>query len=123
MDHVRLTAQPRVHRPVLVYAFTGWNDAGDAASSALRMMVSHWNGRPIGDVDPEPFTDFATVRPSVYLEDGHRRIRWPSTQLWEASLPGADVVLVLGPEPALRWRLFSDQLTSLAEHVDASMAI
>ncbi|WP_116997109.1 PAC2 family protein [Desertimonas flava] len=123
MEHVRLAATPNLRNPVMLYAFSGWNDAGEAASTAVRTMVSHWGAAPLGEIDPEPFTDFATVRPGVYLADGRRRIRWPSVQLWSASLPGADAIFILGPEPALQWRRFSQQIVGLAEHFDASMTI
>jgi predicted ATP-grasp superfamily ATP-dependent carboligase len=123
MEHVRLSAEPNLRRPVLLYAFTGWNDAGDAASTAVRTMLAQWHASPLGEIDPEPFTDFATVRPSVYLDGGRRAIRWPSVRLWSASLPGTDAILLLGPEPALRWRSFSAQVVGLAEHFGAAMAI
>lgn len=123
MEHVRLAATPTLRNPVLLYAFSGWNDAGEAATTANRTMIAHWGATALGDIDPEPFTDFATVRPGVYLADGRRRIRWPSVQLWSASLPGGDAIFVLGPEPALQWRRFSDQIVGIAERFDASMTI
>jgi hypothetical protein len=123
MEHVRLLADRALHNPVMLFAFTGWNDAGEAASAAVRTMVNHWGATLIADVDPEVFTDFATVRPSVYLRDGHRHITWPTVQVWGASLPGADAILIVGPEPALQWRLFSQQLVALAEHFSVSMSI
>lgn len=123
MEHVRLSASPSLRTPVLLYAFTGWNDAGEAASTAIRTMVAHWGGSRLGEIDPEPFTDFATVRPSVYLAEGRRHIRWPSVQLWSASLPGADALFVLGPEPAFQWRRFCEQIVGLAERFDVSTAI
>lgn len=123
MEHVRLAATPNLRNPVVIYAFSGWNDAGEAASTAVRTMVAHWGASSLGEIDPEPFTDFATVRPGVYLADGRRRIRWPSVQMWSASLPGADAIFVLGPEPALQWRLFSQQVVGLAERFDATMTI
>ncbi len=127
MEHVRWLAdldESPVTRPVLVAAFTGWNDAGDAASTALRTMVESTNSVALAVIDPEPFTDFATVRPIVRLDDEHQRtIVWPTVGVWKASLPGTDVVLVLGPEPALRWRLFCEQLTGIAQRVGATMAL
>jgi proteasome assembly chaperone (PAC2) family protein len=70
------------------------------------------------------FTDFATVRPHVRLDDDrHRSIVWPTVGVWSAAVAGGDVILVLGPEPALRWRLFTEQLVGLAERVGAGMAI
>ena len=68
MEHLRLRSEPHLHSPVLIYAFTGWNDAGDAASGALEHMITNWAATEVGDIDPEWFTDFATVRPSVRLD-------------------------------------------------------
>ena len=106
-----------------MYAFTGWNDAGDAASAALRTMVERWGASALAEIDPEPFTDFATVRPHVRIADGHRTIVWPTVGIWAASTPGGDVLLVLGPEPALRWRLFCAQVVGIAERYRAPMTI
>jgi proteasome assembly chaperone (PAC2) family protein len=104
--------------------FTGWNDAGDAASTALRAMINSWGAEPLAEIDPEVFTDFATVRPLVQLDaDNQRSIIWPTVDVWSVSLPGTDVILVLGPEPALRWRLFSEQILGIAERYNATMAI
>lgn len=114
-DHVRWIRTPELREPVMVAAFTGWNDAGDAASNAVRHMVEHWQATPLAEIDPEEFTDFATVRPHVRLADGSRRLMWPTVGLWSATTPGADLILVLGPEPALRWRAFTDQLLAVAE--------
>lgn len=123
-EHVRWLAEPTLDRPVLVAGFTGWNDAGDAASTALTAMVESWNADVLAEIDPESFTDFATVRPQVRLDqDRNRSIVWPTVGVWSASLPGTDVILVLGPEPALRWRLFSEQITGIAERFGATMAI
>lgn len=123
-EHVRWLTDPRSERPLLIAAFTGWNDAGDAASSAMRTMIESWGAEALAEIDPEPFTDFATVRPQIRLDDDNRRaIIWPTVGVWQASLPGTDVVLVLGPEPALRWRSFCEQLQGIAERTGASMAI
>jgi hypothetical protein len=117
-------AEPTLTRPVLLAGFTGWNDAGDAASTALRTMIEAWGADPLAELDPEIFTDFATVRPRVKLDSEHRRtIVWPTVGVWSVSLPGTDVILVLGPEPALRWRLFAEQIVGIAEKYDAAMGI
>lgn len=127
MEHVRWLADPdkvSLTNPVVVAAFTGWNDAGDAASTALRTLIDTGKATPLAEIDPEPFTDFATVRPRIRLDhDRNRTISWPTVGIWAASLPGTDVVLILGPEPALRWRLFCEQLTSLTQRVNAHMMI
>ena len=87
-------------------------------------MIESWDADVLAEIDPEPFTDFATVRPQVRLdEDRNRSIVWPTVGVWSASLPGTDVILLLGPEPALRWRLFSEQVTGIADRFEATMAI
>jgi PAC2 family len=124
IQHVRWRAEPTLERPVVIAAFTGWNDAGDAASTALTAMIEAWDADVLAEVDPEPFTDFATVRPQVRLDAARNRsIVWPTVGVWSASLPGSDVILILGPEPALRWRLFSEQIVGIADKFDATMAI
>jgi proteasome assembly chaperone (PAC2) family protein len=124
MEHIRWLAEPTLKNPVVVAAFTGWNDAGDAASTALRTLVESSSATALAEIDPDPYTDFATVRPHVRLTaQGQREIVWPTVGVWSASLPGTDVILVLGPEPALRWRSFCQQITGLAGHVGAPMAI
>ena len=124
MEHVRWLAEPKLRRPMLIAAFTGWNDAGDAASNSVRHLVEAWHAQPLAEIDPEEFTDFATVRPHVRLtEESKRIIVWPTVGLWSASTPGGDVILALGPEPALRWRLFTDQLVGIAEKFEVSMVL
>ena len=123
-DHVRWLSHPTLHSPAVIAAFSGWNDAADASSTAVRTLIEAWNAEPLAEIDPEEFTDFATIRPSVRLQDGvHRTIVWPKVSLWHASTPGADVILVLGPEPSLKWRLFTEQIVSVASRFEASMVL
>lgn len=123
-DHVRWLSNPKLQSPAVVAAFHGWNDAADASSTAMRTLITAWNAEPLAEIDPEEFTDFATIRPSVRLEDGiHRSIVWPKVTLWHASTPGTDVILVLGPEPSLKWRLFTEQIISVAAKYDVSMVL
>ncbi len=124
MEHVRWLAQPKLQRPTVIAAFTGWNDAGDAASSAVRHLIESWGAMPLAEIDPEEFTDFATVRPHVRLVDGTTRtIIWPTVGAWSAATAGGDVILVLGPEPALRWRHFTEQVIGIARHHGAGMVL
>lgn len=124
MDHVRWLAQPNLHRPTIIAAFTGWNDAGDAASNSVRHLIEAWKAQPLAEIDPEEFTDFATIRPHVRLDSGMTRsIVWPTVGLWSASTPGGDVILLLGPEPSLRWRLFGEQVMAVAARFEATMLL
>lgn len=124
MEHVRWLAQPTLQRPVLIAAFTGWNDAADAASNSVRHLIEAWHAEPLAEIDPEEFTDFATVRPHVRLTPEQKRsIVWPTVGLWSARTPGGDVILMLGPEPALRWRLFTEQIIAVAQRFHTSMVL
>jgi hypothetical protein len=123
MEHVRRLAHPTLRNPAVLFAFTGWNDAGDAASSSVRALVERWDATAVAEIDPEPFTDFATIRPHVRINEGRRSIVWPTVGVWSASVPGGDVLLVLGPEPSLRWKLFCQQVVGLAEELGARLAV
>jgi predicted ATP-grasp superfamily ATP-dependent carboligase len=104
--------------PALVAAFKGWNDAGDAASSAVGFVGGALGAERFATIDPESFFDFQNTRPMVRLVDGvQREISWPEVEIYEARAAGAprDLVLVSGSEPSYRWRGFCDTIVDLAE--------
>jgi len=122
IEYVRWLSKPSLKNPTFITAFTGWNDAADAASNAVRNLIEGWGASPLAEIDPEPFTDYATIRPHVRLKEGGKRnIVWPTVGLWHINGAGGDVVLSLGPEPSLRWKLFSRQMLAVAEHFNSSM--
>lgn len=124
IEHVRWIRRPELRRPYIVAAFTGWNDAADAASSAVKHLVESLNATPLAEIDPEEFTDFATIRPHVRLSDtGNRQIVWPTVSMWTADAGDRDLILVLGPEPALQWKLFSKQIVGVAQAYKASTIV
>jgi proteasome assembly chaperone (PAC2) family protein len=87
-------------------------------------LIESGGATALAEIDPEPFTDFATVRPQVRLDQANRRqIIWPTVGVWSMSAPGADVVLILGPEPALRWRSFCEQIVGIARAFDSPLAL
>jgi predicted ATP-grasp superfamily ATP-dependent carboligase len=111
---------------VLVAAFRGWNDGAQGASLAASFLAQSWHARRFADIDPEEFFDFQATRPHVALEDGlTRRINWPETAFYHASIPGTDrdAVLSLGIEPNLRWRTFSDEIVALAEDLKVGLVV
>ena len=126
MDFVRWERHPRLRRPVLIAAFEGWNDAGDAASSALRFLVERWEARPFASFDPEEFYDFTVSRPQVRLDDASlRRIEWPANQFSAASVPGTgrDAIFLVGVEPQLRWRTFCGGVVDIATSLGTELAV
>ncbi len=115
-----------LRRPVLVAAFEGWNDAGDAASGALDHLHEVWGARDVAELDPDVYYDFQDRRPTVALVDGTtRRISWPANRFAVCSPPGMerDVVLLRGVEPNLRWRSFCDEVLEVAEDLGTSMVV
>lgn len=126
MDLVRWEREPQLRRPLLVVAFEGWNDAGDASSLALGYLAKAWEAEPVATIDAEEFYDFTVTRPQVSLtDDGERRIDWPDIELLGARVPGSrhDLLLLRGVEPQLRWRTFSKAVVQVAHKVQAELAV
>jgi proteasome assembly chaperone (PAC2) family protein len=104
---------PVLTDPVLVAAFEGWNDAGDAATGAVEHLELTWQARLLAEIDPDDYYDFQVNRPTVSQVDGvSRRISWPTTRLSVCRPAGADfdLVLIRGIEPNMRWRSFCEEL-------------
>jgi hypothetical protein len=126
MELLRWDHRPTLRRPLLVAAFEGWNDAGNAASETVSFLARQWEAAPFGAFDSEELFDFTSTRPQVRLEPGEtRRLEWPELKLSWAALPGTerDVVLLSGPEPQLRWRSFAAELGSAAVGLGISTAV
>ena len=110
----------------MVCAFKGWNDAGEAASSAVSFLATALDARRFARIDSEEFYDFQTNRPCVRFSDANKReIVWPTVEVFEARAPRAprDLVLVQGVEPSMRWRSFSSQLIDLAEALGVQLVV
>ena len=93
--------------PAVVCAFSGWNDAGDAASAALTFVGSSLGAERFARIDPEEFFDFQSTRPKIELTEGRiRDVEWPWVEVYAARVPRAprDLVLISGAEPSMRWR-------------------
>jgi predicted ATP-grasp superfamily ATP-dependent carboligase len=118
--------QPVLRHPVLVAAFTGWNDAGDAATDAIELLANQYGAEQVGYIDPEEHIDFQALRPTVVITDGvTREIRWPGTRILTARIPDStrDLVLVLGPEPHLKWRDYCDAILEVVSEFGCELAV
>ena len=117
---------PELTDPVLIAAFEGWNDAGDAASGAVEHLALTWDAIPLTEIDPDDYYDFQVNRPTVSLASGQqRRIEWPTTRISFCRPPGAafDVVLVRGIEPNMRWRSFCQELLGIISELGVRTAV
>ncbi|MFB4195666.1 PAC2 family protein [Streptomyces carpaticus] len=126
---IELEGVPELVDPVMVAAFEGWNDAGDAASAAVAHLEREWKGEVFAALDAEDYYDFQVNRPLIWLDDGVRRITWPTTRL--SVIRGAaggtgrrrDLVLVRGIEPSMRWRSFCNELLGFAHELGVEMVV
>lgn len=116
---------PELQDPVMVLAFEGWNDAGEAATTAVEHLVGTWQAEPVAAIDPEDYYDFQVSRPRVVAETGARRIQWRTTRVLLASPEalGRDVLIVSGVEPSFRWRAFTHEIMQLAEETGVSTVV
>jgi proteasome assembly chaperone (PAC2) family protein len=125
MDHTTLIRRPRLRGPVLLAAFDGWNDAGEAATTALDAIGDALAAETFATIDPEEFFDFQVTRPTVRLVDGYRRVEWPAIELRAARLPAADhdLIVVRGHEPNLRWRTVATEIIQVASSLGVEMLV
>jgi proteasome assembly chaperone (PAC2) family protein len=118
--------RPELRKPVMVCAFKGWNDAGEAASAALSFIRGSFEAEDVAEIDPEEYYDFTAVRPTVRLTEGRtREMDWPENKFSVAQVAGAegDLVMLQGVEPSLRWRRFTDNVINTARELDVRMVI
>lgn len=117
---------PELRDPVLLAAFAGWNDAGEAATYALETLATAWSATEFAEIEPEWFYDFTETRPEIGLgPGGQRSIEWPENTFYAHRLPTnhRDVVLLIGNEPQLRWKSYCRHILTIAEQMNASCLI
>ena len=116
---------------LLVVAFEGWNDAGEAASGAVSTLKDLLDLYPIAEIDAERYFDYQFNRPTVTQDDdGNRMLVWPSvltygpTSVLTKRAPGlaadadidvsadnaSNVYLLLGTEPSRNWKSFTAEI-------------
>jgi predicted ATP-grasp superfamily ATP-dependent carboligase len=125
-DELRIHERPELKSPVLIAAFRGWNDGGQGASLAGGFLARAWSATRFAEIDPENFFDFQATRPLVSLVEGAtRKIDWPDNAFYHARIGGLerDAVLLLGIEPSMRWRTFSDLIVTLARDLQVELVI
>lgn len=126
MRYLTMERTPELQSPVAVLAFTGWNDAANAASNAARFVVRRLGARRFATLEAEPFYAFTETRPSVRLDSsGERQLTWPGNEFYYARTAGdsPDYVIGIGAEPNLRWRTFSQEFMELFDTLDVSMVV
>lgn len=119
-------AQPDRRITIMLAAFEGWNDAGEAASDALKYMGRFWGSEKISTIDADEFYDFQFTRPVIKRNgSGQRRIKWPNTKISKASVPNSnlDIILVHGVEPSYKWRAYTAELVASAKELNVDCIV
>jgi proteasome assembly chaperone (PAC2) family protein len=124
---------PLLREPIMIMAFSGWNDAAEAASGAVEHLLSGWRDKNddvlpelIAEVESEDYYDFQVNRPVVSIDDSEiRSIIWPSTQVFGMAIPSMtrDLVIVTGVEPSMKWKSFTSDLLDLADDLEVSLIV
>jgi predicted ATP-grasp superfamily ATP-dependent carboligase len=124
-DALHLLVEPRLDGATLVLAFEGWNDAGEAASQAVRYVRDGVQSVPLAEIDGEEFFDFTVQRPTVRLDSARvRTVEWPRTVFhYDATDPAHAVVVGVGPEPHLRWRAYCARVAELVARLQIGRVV
>lgn len=126
MDALHLRERPALQHPVVIAAFSGWPDAAEVSSTAIRYLIERLDAVKIGEIDPEFFFDLSEQRPTIGRSRRNPRlIRWPTGNLYARRSPEGDqdFLLFSSPEPHLRWLTYCELLTDLAKSYEARLFI
>lgn len=116
--------QPVLDDPVALIAFTGWGDAGEAASQAAFAFLSGLDGELLAVIDSDEHYDFQVRRPLVEInEKGSRNILWPDIEIHALTGAERDVVVVIGEEPHYRWKALSREMSDALKVLGVSRAV
>ncbi len=117
---------PELEHPNVIAAFTGWNDAGQSATTAVRYLVDSWKAQSFARMDAEEFYSFTDTRPQIRIVDGDERaLTWPSNEFYAFAGSGSSpaAVLMLATEPNLKWRTYCGEIVRLARSVGARRVV
>lgn len=125
-SYLKIRELPELREPILLAAFAGWNDAAQAATSALLTLCRAWQVERFADIEPEDFFVFTETRPTVSLDATQQRsLSWPANRFFACRMQEAerDIVLLIGTEPQLKWQTFCGAVLELAQRVGAGSLI
>jgi proteasome assembly chaperone (PAC2) family protein len=125
MEALSFTTIPTLNRPILLLAFSGWNDAGGAATFATKFIVQRLAAHTFASIDPETFYNFTEQRPQVRLRKGEREIIWPANEFSYTRDPGLvqDVIVGLGVEPHLQWRAYTEAILRIVQECNVELVV
>jgi len=123
---IELDGIGKLTSPVIIAAFEGWNDAGEAASGVINHLSLAWQATEVGAIDPEDYYDFQVTRPVTEVAEGRtERLVWPTTRLLAAKQEATDrdLLLLRGIEPNMRWRGFCSELVTAFSALEIELVV
>ena len=123
---IELDGIGKLTSPVIIAAFEGWNDAGEAASGVINHLSLAWQATEVGAIDPEDYYDFQVTRPVTEVAEGRtERLVWPTTRLLAAKqeTTDRDLLLLRGIEPNMRWRGFCSELVTAFSALEIELVV
>ena len=111
-----------LRRPAVLVAFSGWNDAGEAATSVLQSLLDRHESHVLAVIEGN-YYDLRQSRPIVSIHDGTRTLEYPRTRVFLCRTPQRDLLLIAGEEPNFAWPAFCQQLIAHVQHADASPVV
>ncbi len=117
-----------LRRPLLILAFSGWNDAAESATTAVRFLATAFSAEKFAEIDPEEFYHFGLTRPNVRFrtdEPAEREIIWPATEfsIAQSSDIARDVILGVATEPHLKWKTYCGTVVELARRCEVGLVL
>jgi predicted ATP-grasp superfamily ATP-dependent carboligase len=143
MDELEIRERPSGVEPAMVMGFSGWMDGGSVSTGTIGYLVDRLEAHPIASIRPHDFyilnfpistvplsihtsegkavltsanpMDIAAVfRPNTRIEDGViRELTYPKNEFFYS--PSANLVLLIGEEPHIRWGAYADYVFEVAE--------
>lgn len=133
MSDVEIHSIPELRSPIALIAFSGWSDAGEAATGALSHILASWSESDsdvvpelIAEVESEDFYDYQVNRPMVYVDESSiRSLTWPGAQVFALRVPELprDFVIIRGVEPSMRWKTFTSELLDVLDDLEVDTVI
>jgi proteasome assembly chaperone (PAC2) family protein len=129
MAPLTIHLMPRsLRRPIVITAFSGWNDAAEAATTAARYLATTFQADKFAEIDPEEFYHFGLSRPHVRFKnesEAEREIVWPATEFSIAQAPALprDLVVGVAIEPHLKWKTYCNAIIELARRCEATLVL
>ncbi|MBM2826643.1 MAG: hypothetical protein HW403_707 [Dehalococcoidia bacterium] len=126
MDYIKIRETPTLRDPILITAFTGWNDAGEVGTWCARFLIRQWSAVRFAEIDPEEFYVFTDIRPWARTgRSGRRRVHWPANQLYyhKSESGSRDFIILLGIEPQLKWKSYVNSIMELGRQLNVSLLV